>query len=406
MAGYIFLIAPMLAEKHIAAHLSGLGFHDIHISGIHVTPTQTTATDIALDPDGIDHVASITLSRGWLNIMGGPVDVMIRAPDLYRTIDHVNDFLPALDLIAPSTLGALPQGGRINVQNARLNLDTPLGLLQYALDIIIEPSRDGRRLVTATLKSNQPAMALTSNWRGWIEPAGTLLIDAHIPELKLRLGALRLTRGNGWLSLSNIGASPSLKGQVESGGAVLGALPLQQFSLTIDARRDDFTILARANATGAPDTFIAADILLGGGDKELALHLTAHDLPNFLTYLDTALDRPADPLQQAFGKAARLALRVDYRMDKRFPGGPYPFDLLGKVDGTEFAGGTFLIYPGTFDMRGSVKAAPAYLPGIRRYFKIPERMISGDYIRLDASLAPALSSGISAGIENGAGEGP
>lgn len=397
--------ADRMAATKVSEILTAMGFTDAAIETVHASANNTTLRNIALDKSGIDHITAIKLSKGWLSsFRADQTDITIIEPDIYRAVDHVNDVLPGLMRLNRDNIMALPPG-RIVVQNGRYNMSTPTGLFQFLIDIIIERPQQGRRLVTATIKSNQDTANFVSEWRGWIEENGALLIDGVSPEMKLQIGGLRLTRGNGWFSLASTQAYPTLSGQIETGAATLGPLPLQNFSLTLDARQDHLALLARAAASGTPGTRISLDVALEPQHKTISTRLSASDPEAFFTYLNNALDRSTNQLAASFGNDNALELNVAYQLDKRFPGGPYPFDIRGINGAVEFLSGTFLIYPGTFDMRGSAKIAKAYRPAITDYFKIPDKVISGDYVRLDTNLAP-LVSGISAGIENGAGEGP
>ncbi len=404
---FVFMGADTLAEKQIRDRLAQAGFKDITIGDISSGPASTAATSIKLDNKGIDAIQSITISQGWTTIFSDndQADITIVSPDIYRTIEHVNSIIPGMMTLNRATLAQLPKG-RLVVRDGRFNIASPLGDFQFLFDVVVEtPAENGKRLVTATAKSTQPSLDFTSEWRGWIEQDGTLLADALVPEIKTQIGPVRLTRGNGWFSLSNTGEYPALSGQIESGGASLGTLPLQNFSLTIDASRDSMTVMTRAQASGADRTMIATDVVMENEQRRTGITITSENLPSFFTWLDQSLGRPTDILRKAFDGKTRLELAVDYQLAKRFAGGPYPFDMRGTLDTEEFLSGTFLIYPGSFDMRGSAKVNQDYIPAIREYFKLPDASISGEYIRLDASLAPFIS-GVSAGIENDAGERP
>ncbi len=401
---FITMGANSLAEKKVVAQLRDAGFDHVTIGDLSTGPRKTSAFDIKLDDTGIDSLKSVSISSGWLGALtrGDNADITFDKPDIYRQIDHINALLPGLMSLNREMLVKLPKG-RLIVRDGRISINTPLGDFQFLFDIVIEPEKEKKRLVTATIKSDQPTMDFASDWRGWIEPDGTMLVDGLIPEIKTNIGPVRLTRGNGWFSLSNAGEYPSLSGQVESGAASLGTLPLQNFAMTMDIARDAITVLTRLHASGAAQTMLSADVTLENDKRQIAFTLTSDDLPSLFNYLDTTVSRDTAILQKNFSGKNNLLLSVDYQLAKRFPGGPYPFDMRGTLDTQEFLSGTFLVYPGTFDMRGSAKVVPEYLPGIVEYFKLPDNAVSGDYIRLDASLQPFIS-GISAGVENNTGE--
>lgn len=393
-----------LAEKWITGILAQAGFKDIAISDIDAGITSTTASGIKLDDKGIDVIQSITVSRGWANFWADEdADITIVAPDIYRAAPHANIMLSWLMTLNRDALKKLPES-RLVVRDGRFNIASPLGDFQFLFDIVIEPAnKEAKRLVTATAKSDQPSLDFVSEWRGWIEQDGALLADALIPEIKTRMGPVRLTRGNGWLSLSNMADFPALSGQIESGGASLASLPLQNFSLTLDASRETIILMTRAQASGADKSMITGDIIMENQQRQVGFKLTTENLPSFLKWLEQSTGRTSDMLQKAFNGKARMELSVDYQLAKRFAGGPYPFDMYGTLDGSEFMNGTFLVYPGSFDMRGSAKVDKTYMAAVNEYLRLPDDSVSGEYIRLDASLAPIIS-GISAGIENNPGE--
>lgn len=403
---FILRGANGIAERDITARLKEAGFTSITIGSISSGPRRTEAENITLDRQNIDTIKSISISRGWLPFSGdGDIDIIVESPDIYRHIPHMNALLPAITGLKREMLATLPKGQFI-LRNGRFNAATPLGDFQFLFSAVIDaPDENGRRGVTATARSTQTTLDFESNWNGWIEADGTMLVDTALPEIKAQLGAFRLMRGNGWLSLRNDGPYPALSGQIESGAAIFGKLPLQNFTLTLDLERGNINMLARARASGAVRTILSIDVILDSLTQNIEFTLAAADPHAFFDYLEEALDRPTASLKKTFAGQKDLFVSTIYQPAKRFAGGPYPFDLRGALGNREIASGAFLVYPDTFDMRGSAKIDSAYLKGITDYFKVPQDVISGDYIRLDASLS-ALFSRVGTGIIDDAGKGP
>lgn len=403
---YVLRGAKGLAEQNIVARLKDAGFTHAAIGEMSVGPRKTTARAVTLDRERLDTIQAIEISRGWLPLSGSDAyDITIESPDLYRQVTHINALLPAIMGLSREKIVNLPKG-KFAIRNGRLSIASPLGDFQFLYTVIVDaPDDTGRRAVNATIKSDQPALDFESAWGGWIDMDGTMLVDTSLPEIKAAVGAFRLTRGNGWLSVSNAGAYPAFSGQIESGAAVLGTLPLQNFSLTLDIERNAVNILARAQASGAPQTLLSVDAIFDETTQNIDLALNSNNPDAFFTYLEQSLERPAAALKKSFAGQKNLFASVTYQPAKRFEGGPYPFDLRGALGNKEIASGTFLVYPVTFDMRGSAKIDPAHLSGITDYFKVPKDVVSGEYIRLDASLS-RLFSGVGTGIVDDAGEGP
>lgn len=397
--------AGEMARRDITTQLEASGFKHVMIETLSTGPRRTQATNITLDRQNIDKVKSISLTRGWLPFSGKNADIIVEGPDIYRHVPHVSTLLPAVTGLSRDALAELPKG-KIVIRDGRINVSSPLGDFQFLFNVIVDsPDENSRRAVTAIVRSTQTTLDFESNWGGWIEADGTMLIDTRLPEVKAQIGAFRLTRGNGWLSLSNVGVYPALTGQIESGAAVLGSLPLQEISMTLDIERASINVIARARASGTPHTILSVDAILDDKTQTIEFSLDAADPAAFFAYLEDALNRSADTLKKSFGGRENLFAAVTYQPAKRFASGPYPFDMRGILGGKEIASGTFLIYPDTFDMRGSAKIDQAYLKGVTEYFKIPKDVISGDYIRMDASLS-SLFLGVGAGIVDDAGEGP
>ena len=405
-AGGWFILrgAGEMARRDITAQLAASGFRHATIDSVSAGPRRTEASTITLDRQNIDKVKSISISRGWLPFGGKDADIIINAPDIYRHVPHVNALLPAITGLSRDALVKLPQG-KLVINGGRVSVSSPMGDFQFLFNVILDaPDDNNRRAVTAMVRSDQTTLDFESNWGGWIEADGTMLIDTRLPEIKAQIGAFRLTRGNGWLSLSNVGDYPALTGQIESGAAVLGQMPLQDVSLTLDIERDSINIIGRSRASGVAHTMLSMDAILDAQTQTIEFSLSAADPAAFFAYLDSALSRPSDALRKAFSDKKNLFAAITYQPTKRFASGPYPFDLRSTLNNKEIASGTFLVYPETFDMRGSAKIEPDYLSGVTSYFKVPKDIISGDYIRMDASLA-ALFSGVRTRVVDDAGEG-
>lgn len=398
---FAWTVAEKSAQRRISDIISYTGLSAVSIDRISFGPFKTNAHGIALDSKAIDTIESIETGKGWLSFFSrsDSMDITINKPDIYRHVAHGNALLPALLAIQPHLLTDLPNG-RLNINDGRINLSTPLGDFQFLFDIIINPANDdGKRTVIATLKSNQNTLDFVSEWNGQIDQNGLLLIDTTIPEIKATIASFRLLRGNGWLSLSNAGRYPAISGQIESGAANLGTFPLQDFNLAINIAHQDISLIARSQPNGVSEASLSLDVGLTEDTQHAMLTLSAANPDNLINYIEKALGRPLPALADTLKDKGDMMLQLAYQPSKRFASGPYPFDISAMLENTSVVQGAFLIYPDTLDVRGSSQINKSYIQALQKDLKIPDKLINGDHIRMEGSLSSILSR-IGAGIVN------
>ncbi len=73
---------------------------------------------------------------------------------------------------------------------------------------------------------------------------------------------------------------------------------------------------------------------------------------------------------------------MSYMPEKRFAGGPLPFDVTLNED----LSGAVLIYPDSLDVRGTINAEQNTIGYLKHLFSIPEENMAENVIRLDSNL--------------------
>ena len=78
--------------------------------------------------------------------------------------------------------------------------------------------------------------------------------------------------------------------------------------------------------------------------------------------------------------------------DKRFIDGPIPFDFKIKQNLKETLKGTFLIYPDSFDIRGTAETNRSTIELIQSLGILKEENIAEETIRLDGNIKSLLTA--------------
>jgi hypothetical protein len=383
LLGIYFSIQP-LARKHLSAKLHEAGFAEARVENVLVHFGSVTAHNIKLDSFGFDEIKLIDAQISWpAFLLGGEIKSL--------TLDgiHLGRDASSLSSTAKQTFDGLLKlpRHRIDLKNVTLDVTTDFGELRFTGEATLNgQDNPGGRDIRARIKSEQFQLGFDSTWQGVLSENGTLDLTAEVEGGRLNMGPLRISRFNGWIGGRTEAGAFSIQSMLEAGSAEFMNIPLQSLSLVGDYSNEATTVMFRSGISGLPDIVGTADyIRTGTQEPTFNANLTGDGLGNFLDYIEEATGRKKN-IRDTLLEIGAFQLEASYEAEKRFVGGPLPFALSLRAEEGALFNGTFLFYPDTLDVRGSLETTTDIATGLQEYFKIPSENMRQTYIRLDGSL--------------------
>ena len=305
--------APMLlkgmVQKKIVGQFAALGYTNPRYDLTAFGWGGMTLENIQLEPEGISTIDRIDISYTPLGLANGMIDqVRIIHPDLiYSTED---DAPAATPKSAPLPRSAIWSFSLQDVPIRTLEIEDMN--LSYASDEI-NPSLSGKislltdtdqtRKLVANLKSEQKELSLTINATLSETPARVKTIHLDIPEARLDLPRLRLTRGNAKLDMTMSPQAPvSIQGELLAGAMKIGDLPLDGLTVTASGQKPDLNIIGNAGVTGIPMTNVSLRVSETAKGAQLLWQLSGEAPKALVDALAPTLALPL-PAQQKFALA-------------------------------------------------------------------------------------------------------
>lgn len=400
MAGGWFYGVPHLARGKIENYLTAAGYRPHSIGEVIVRPPYILASNIQLDKDGFNTVGLLRAKIADPSLM--PVEVRI---DDLRTATTVETLASVFRLIG-AFQKSLPAGA-VTIEKMVSDFATPYGDLRLETTLTLEaPRPDGARSIVAIVRARQYQLSFDTRWSGTLGPGEAMNLDAQILDGRFNMGPARLSRLSGWFTWNApAGGIASLAGQIDAGSGTLFDLPLQDMALTIGGTTQDTDILFRTGLSGTDTMRLSMDtkITSRGTSYDAVLDLKDTDL--FFAHVQTLQPKTVPDDLRLLGP---LRVYFDYREDRRFTGGPLPFELRAVSNDKNIARGNILIYPDTLELRGSAEMEEKLAIALQQYLGIaPDKRIGGA-LRLDGDIRRLMEKekelGIGAGIENDLGE--
>lgn len=397
-AGWMYVV-PSFARGKIETFLVGVGYRPHAIGDVIVQPPYIMASNIQLDRDGFDTIDLLRVKVADASLT--PVEIHI---DNLRTASTVESPAAIFRLI-----GAFQQtlpAARITIDGMVSDFATDHGDIRLETTLAIDSADDkGDRILRAVVKARQYQLSFDTRWAGTINAAGAMMLDAEILDGRLNIGPARLSRLVGWFNWNGQSSDvPTLSGQIDIGSGTLFNMPLQNISLTAGGTTEETDILFRTGLSGTSSMMLSMDTKLSPTGNSYDAVLDIKNADTFFTHVQT-LNPKAVP--DALRQLGSTQVYLDYREDRRFTGGPLPFELRAIADEKRATTGNILIYPDTLELRGSAQMEEPLAIAVQQYFGIATDKRTGGALRLDGSIKDLFApegSGVSAGIENNPGE--
>jgi hypothetical protein len=375
---------PNMAQGRINSYLSEAGYKPHGMGEIIVRPPYILVRDIQLDKDGFN---TIGLLRAKVHGLGMEVDE-IRIDDL-RTSTTV-ETLPSVLRLIGTFQKALPPGV-VHIEKMTSDFATPYGDLRLESTVNLEAAdAEGKRAITSIVKARQYQLSFDTRWSGTLGPNAAMNLDADILDGRLNIGPARLARLMGWFSWnSQTEGIASLAGQIDAGSGTLFNLPLQNISLTVGGTAQSADLLFRTGLSGTTSMLLSADTKITPTNSTFDAVLDIADSDAFFTHIHTLRPKEAPEILRALGP---FRLSMDYREDRRFEGGPFPFELTANAAAGSILKGNILFYPDTLEMRGSAEMDETLATALQEYLSIAKEKRTGGALRLDGQLKDLLAT--------------
>lgn len=391
---------PQITKNHVEAMLREAGFRQASVESVRISPTAFSARNITLNNDEFDRMESLNARLSWLEffLQGKKIhSVTIKNLMLSEEMNSLSGLPFPERWLDPEAIRALPFG-QLEIEGAKIDLATPHGDLRLEVKLLIRDAKDGsgNKDIQALVWAQQYQLAFVTQWTGTANP-GKLSLDADIQDGRLHFDPVHVGRAAGWVSLVIADGMAQLSGQVDAGSGAFFGVPARNISLVLSNGDNKAHAFLRAQAAGTENARLAADWTMTEGQSDFSM---SADIPHIQEFLESVRafrksDKRAPEVLTEIQKPVYLS--AVYLNERRFAGGPFPFDLDAGVreskqtpnEKRSFLHGTFLIYPDTLDIRGSAEVQDEDMAkALQQFLSIPDEKISGTVLRLDGNLRP------------------
>ncbi len=376
---------PNSIKSNIEKSLNDLGFKNILIKEISLGADNFTASDIYLDSYGLDTLKSIKVDLNWISYLTADKIKSIQIDGAYITRD-----IKKSPMSLPSIIKNLekPQSHRIEFTNLNYTILTQFGDLRVTGNATITPQDDGYD-IKASLSSTQHQMGFESSWHGKMSDNKDLDLFVEIFDGRINMGSLKISRTNGWMSLSNNTQGIMAQMSLNAGSAFLENTPLQNLSLQSQATKGDYIFSIRSGISGFPSTLLAIDFLK---EKDVLNSSLLFETKNLYDVLNLFLKEKNKSIPDKIKSIKDFRINAVLKPELRFKGGPMPYDISAQIDDTKPMNGNILIYLDDQSVRGSLGINPEYTKVFKSLFNIKDDDISNDYLRIDKSFKDLIQN--------------
>lgn len=385
--GAVYFIALPKAKSDIEKSLKGLGFSVAKVEKATLLPLGLTVDKIILDKEGFSHIKNLNAQLFWPTyLFKGTIDTL--TIDTINIVSITNDFQSIFSLTHKLNLQNLIKIPAQTMQVQKILWETEIseGFLTFKGSATIQGNGE-QKIIQASLNTNQQLLNFDSEWTGLVDSDGMVEADGKVSSFRIDYGPIRISRSDGWFSYKEADEDISFSGQMEAGSGALFNVPINNISFLIGQEKNHRPLLFRAEASGIEDVRIIADVDWSDDleNESMSATLNIGNLSEFLKYLKNKelIKTDTKILSHSFEQSNVI---FSYMPEKRFADGPLPFNLNITENAKEVTDGTFLIYPNSFDIRGTAKANDHFIDLLKSIMSIPEENITDNVIRLDGNL--------------------
>lgn len=375
--GGIAWTLPNYAAKKILSSLNQTGFKEARVGSIHIIPEGIVAQNISLDAHGLDRIDAILIAMDWPARSVKKVDIL--RPSLSLLLKRRSLFGLAASFHLPA-LPAVPIGFRY----ITLDLSTDVGIFRVSGDVFLSPAPGGNakdHLIQGHLSSRQYAVGFDTSWTGRVTQNGAIHLSAAVEEAQIKTPGLQVNRANGWMSVSLAAGALSVATEIDSGSGKISGLPVQDMRLAARAEKDHVSITARSYFSGEKNTRLSIDV-----ESDAALSVGQAVLQigtpdSFLNKLQDSGTIPPPPT--SLTSLPPVTLRLALQPERRFEGGPLPFELTLADTDTKYLNGNILFYGDESVWRGNIQGTPDLIQDIARWLSVPDGFYGPGFLRIE-----------------------
>ncbi len=365
---------PCLAEKKLRSFLQITPNQTLEVENLRANFSGLSIDHIKLDQDGFNTIDNLQISMHW------PHQKILSARIGHLQTAHIAGAPTGLVRITREALKAMPKAPVI-LTKFTTDIATELGDIRLEGNAqISKPNETGEQFLSANVRAQQFQISFDARIDAVLVDQRIKKIDVQITDGRTNLGPFQFARMTGWVSYDESKTPLTLAGQIDMGTGRFHDLALTNINFVIGGTHNAPEILFRAGLSGHPDLSLSSDY--SAGPKTIfKTVLTASTLfPVFEALL------PDQDIPEALSDLQDITVSLNYMPERRFEGGPYPFELLLKENNTTTLTGTALFYPDTLDVRGSAETKAALAKALVDYFGLDPEGQSGNFLRLDSSL--------------------
>lgn len=382
MVGGIFIYAVPKAEQKIESQFSALGFKDVKISKSTPTLTGLHVQNIALDKDGFNTIENFEIDIFWptaflkseiKNIYINNIEMSL-VPSEFKRFLNITSRLQSSDSVTFQSF---------IIEKITIDLALSEKALRFIGNLNIT-NIENNYAIKGQLNAIQHDLAFNTNWTGLIDNATQKLqLDGTVADLKVHFPPFNMSRAQGWISYASDQDKDNLALQIDAGSAKIFDLATKNLSLVVGQDDGGYPVLLRTHFAGLNDATFISDFYYAKKtqDRKFNTILDIPDHAEFIRLLKLQKIIEADLELEKFNLSA-LNAEMTYMPEKRFAGGPLPFDVTLNED----LSGAVLIYPDSLDVRGTINAQQSTIEYLENLFSIPEENMTENVIRLDSNL--------------------
>ena len=357
-AGASFVVLPSIVETRVTTTLAALGFPAPDIGQTSLSLSGAQMQDIRLDKDGFSTIETLDINFSWpVYLLSQQIDSLHISKIVHSDLSDEINLNVLLDQLSLDRIRDLPVQS-LSIDLGQLNLSTDFGDIRTEAKILISTLKNGSKTIQAVAWAKQFQLGFQIPISGLIQEDGSFLFESTFNDGKLNVGPMRVSRMSGWASLEDKNGAErgaAFSTQLDAGSADILGVPMQDLSIALSQSPHNSNGIFRAGLSGMPSIHISGDwnqdkeniasnITVEFGKGEDTKALIKHLLPEFDTdNIRKLTDQP-------------LLLTLQYLPERRFAGGPVPFDITVTAPDADngLLSGNILIYPDTMDVKGSV----------------------------------------------------
>ncbi len=278
--------------RHIENTFKQYGFNLVSVESGTIKKQQAIFKTIKLDPDGFSTIKTIqTNTLSPLPIPGKQIVI----DDLILTGEMDRMFRPTLAGWDYQPTAPLPDIKQLTLNNGRLDLNTPFGILSLKAKGQITQQEDGSQKIQAALWGKQHQLTLDTRWNVNLQPGQSWSAETEINDARLNLGFLKASRINGWLSFEKKQKNETLisvaGGQLSIGYINFASTSLNNITLTADSSLNSVHVIlhAKISSPGSDlnDMLLTADFKQIKNEPFLQASVEAKNFDSLLNFLKT-----------------------------------------------------------------------------------------------------------------------